>query len=356
MKNTGKGSLGLAAAAVVVVAALAICVPRAGAADTFWGRESLPLFPPDIRSIKDRDTLIVAQYKGFRPGFFIYDDDNRYPGTSEYRCDGHRLVGYDVDLSYRIARELGVKLKFVRAYDDFNEVCRAVARGEADIAVSKLSVTYSRAQFVRYTVPYASFRMGFLINRVAESKAHRGPDILALCNHPDARIGAIQGTSFMDFGAALLPKARLVAYPDYAALFEAAKSGHVLASFYEEFEIEKCLRTNPDMRIFCRAQYIPGKEDKIAIAVNPTNSMLLSFLNLFLEREKIQPSVDEILTDYFPQEVFRDTTSVAAPKKNAAALLWPVIAFIAAAGLWLVFAAPTLRRSGTRGTQGGPRA
>ena len=273
----------------------------------------------------------------------MYDDDKRCPGGNAYDYEGHRLVGYDIDLSYRIARELGVKLKFIRTCEDFNDVCRAVARGDADIGVSKLSVTYNRAQFIRYTAPYARLRMGFLINRVAESKYGADRDLLALCNRRDARIGVITGTSFMDFGAEILPKATIITYPEYQSLFDAAKKGAVLASFYEEFEIERCLRTNSDMQIFCRAQYLPDKEDRIAIAVHPDNAMLLAFINLLLEREKMQPSVDEILTRYFPPEIFTDSTAAMPPPASGAVMVMLVAVFAAVAGIWLSFAVPGLR-------------
>lgn len=301
------------------------------------------LFPPDIQRIKNRDTLVVAQFKGFRPGFFVYDDEKRCPGGNAYDYEGHRLVGYDIDLSYRIAHELGVKLKFIRTFEDFNEVCRAVARGDADMGVSKLSITYNRAQFIRYSVPYARLRMGFLINRVAESKYGADRELLTLCNQRGARIGVITGTSFMDFGAEILPKATIVNYPEYQSLFDAAKKGNVLASFYEEFEIERCLRTKSDMQIFCRAQYLPDKEDRIAIAVHPDNTMLLSFVNLFLERENVQPSVDEILTRYFPPEVFTDSTATTQPPASGAVITMLVVIFAAVAGIWLSFAVPGFR-------------
>jgi len=127
------------------------------------------LFPPDIKRIKDRGKIVVAQYGGIQRGFFAFDDTREDPTRAFFIHEGRRLVGCDIFLANKIARELGVKLELDRSAEDFDSVCTLVASGQADIAISKLSITLYRAQYVRFTNPYSVLQTGILVNRVFAS-------------------------------------------------------------------------------------------------------------------------------------------------------------------------------------------
>lgn len=329
----------LCLATIACAALLAAARPAAA------GGADQPNYPEDIARIKDRGTLLVAQFQGARPGFFIEDDARRYPGKLSYDADGHRVVGYDIDLAHRIASELGVTLKVVRTYPDFNAVCRAVANGEADIAISKLSVTYHRSQYVAYSHPYVTLRMGLLINRLMESQSGRGPDPAGLCNHPNARLGIIAKTSFVEFAKELFPQAQCVEYPDQETLVRAVRKGEVLAAFYEEFEIRKAIRLFPDMSIYCRETYLPGHEDSIAMAVSPASPTLLSFVNLLLAREGLVTTVDAVLGEYLPRGDASAVGVIPAACVFGAEFAALLALFLLFAAAWMV---PAFRRRARR--------
>ena len=97
-------------------------------------------YPPGIRSIKERGTLVVAVADLERYPFFYLDQDGA-------------LVGADIDLARAIGQALGVAVEFNRSVATFDGVVDLVARGEADVAISKLSVTLDRALRVRFSNP-----------------------------------------------------------------------------------------------------------------------------------------------------------------------------------------------------------
>jgi ABC-type amino acid transport substrate-binding protein len=321
----------------------------------FTAAADAPAFPPDIARIKERGTLVVAQFQGSRPGFFIEDDTKRYPSKTPYEADGRRLVGFDVDLAQKIASELGVQLKIVRTFPDFNAACRSVTTGGADIVISKLSVTYQRCQYVAYSRPYVTLRVGLLVNRLRESQAGRDGDPAKLCNHPSARIGIVERTSFVDFCKERFPDAQHVTYPNQDELFKAVRKGQVLAAFYDEFEIRKAFRLFPDMSIYCREAYLSGHEDLIAMAVNPQSQTLLSFVNMLLTREGLITDVDYVLTHYLPGGEASAVSAAQAPGVLGVELVTLVVLMVAlgAGWMWPAYRARRRRAAMAAGTEGG---
>jgi polar amino acid transport system substrate-binding protein len=108
---------------------------------------------PEIQAILDRGELIVAMTAGDQPPFYYVQADGQ-------------LAGLDADLARDIASRLGVKVRFHRGPTSFNAVVELVARGGADVGISKLSRTLARAQMVRFTKPYVTFRHAILLHRL----------------------------------------------------------------------------------------------------------------------------------------------------------------------------------------------
>lgn len=297
------------------------------------------LYPNDMQKIKARDTLIVAQFGGERPGFFAFDDDNKLPKRLHLPYNGRSIVGYDIEIAQKVADELDVHLKLDRSYTSFNDVAQAVAQGEADIAISKLSVTTKRAQYLNYTEPYISLRMALMVNRMEESRVGtRKEDPLYAVNSKGVKIGVLGKSAFEAHGKKLFPNAELIPYKNQETLFNAALKGDVLAVFYEEYEIGKYMRKRPDMAIYCYTSYLPGRRDDIAMAVSGNSVTLLGFLQTFMRKESISTSVKELITEFIPEEELQEVTSES---KNPFASMTLYLALIAATlffTIWLSFA------------------
>lgn len=300
---------------------------------------SQSLYPDDIRTIKDRDTLIVAQFGGERPGFFALDDENDLPERLHFSTQGRQIIGYDIELATKIAQELGVQLRIDRHYKSFNDVAVAVAEGRADIAISKLSVTTKRAQFLNYTQPYISLRMALMINRMQESRygSDKNNPLYAV-QRPKVKIGVLGNSAFEAHGIKEFPQAEIVPFENQETLFNAVLNGDVLAVLYEEYEIGKFMRKRPDMAIYCHSVFIPGKTDDIAIAVSGRSTTLLGFLTTYMRKESVSTSVQELITKFIPEE---DLAEVAQEQINPFSSITVYIALIAGIAffmLWISFA------------------
>lgn len=108
--------------------------------------------PPDVQRILDRGKLVVALLDQDNPPFFRADAADQ-------------LTGLDIDLARAIADQLGVEVEFNRSAKTFDSVIKTVYNAQADLAISKLSRTLSRAKSIRFSSPYLKMRQGLLVNR-----------------------------------------------------------------------------------------------------------------------------------------------------------------------------------------------
>ena len=258
------------------------------------------LWPEDIGRIKQRGKLVVAQFGGVRSGFFLFDDKGKCADLPACSCEGRRLVGCDIALASRIARSLGVKLELDRSARDFDSVCRNVALGKADIGISKLSVTVERAQYVRFTIPYAVLRTGILIDRLRVSKAKARDNVLEFCNRGDTAIGVIGRSAYLEFAREVFPGARLVFYKDIDPMLKGILSGEVHVLYGERLMFMEKLHNDPKLALRLRFAPVPNMEDHIAIAVSPRSPNLLAFINVLLRLNHVRRQTAQILKSLGP--------------------------------------------------------
>jgi ABC-type amino acid transport substrate-binding protein len=234
------------------------------------------LLPQEFKRIYQRGKIVIAMYKGDRYPYFFPDAAGN-------------PVGSDVDLAYDIASKLGVDVEFLRTASTFDEVADQVAAGQADIAVSKLSITLPRAQKVLFSEPYLLLHQSLLVNRLQFAAFDKNQsDPLEVIRKNSVKIGVVKGTSYVGYAHELSDKAETVEYDNVNKMMEAAYRGEVFAAFYDDVEINSYIDNNPDRAIRLQAFVLRDRVDPIAIAVAPNDSRLLAWLNqlLFINNAK----------------------------------------------------------------------
>lgn len=248
-------------------------------------KQDLSLLPSDIRRIKERGKIVVAMYYKDRRPFF-------------YSNEQEKLVGVDVTLAENIASSLGVGLEFDRSAKSFDKVVDRVVTGQADIAISKLSVTLLRAQRARFTTPYAVFHQSILINRLQlaalESK-YSGDSLVEEVLKTPQKIGVCASTSYVEYAKRLFPRAQIISYENIDKLLMAVESGKVLGAFYDEFEFKRALQKDSKLSLYCKLFVLQTRVDPIAIAVAPQSVNLLAWLNTYLDVMKTDFAIDELI-------------------------------------------------------------
>ncbi len=254
--------------------------------------QSLSLLPPDIRWIKERGRIIVAMYREDRPPFFYTNKEGKF-------------VGIDVELARDIARQLQVDVEFDRAAASFEEVVDRVVTGQADLAISKLSITLSRAQRTRYTQPYVTFHQSLLVNRLqlaALEKKHPDKNDLELAKNASGRIGVLAGTSYVEWAGLCFPNAEIVPFNSIEKSIEAVYEGKVFAAFYDNWEIRSFINRNPKLSVYAKMIILEDLPDPISIAVAPQNGQLLAWLNTYLEMTGSSGVIRQKIENYRGEE------------------------------------------------------
>ncbi len=225
--------------------------------------------PPDMARILGSGELRVAMHREDQPPFFVTGANGA-------------LEGLDVALARDIAATLGLGVRFLRQADTFDGVVDAVARGEADVAVSVLSRTLPRAQRVRFTVPYAELRQALLLNRLRTAPLRLDDDPAAGLNRPGVRVGAVAGSAYVGFAREGFPAAEIVACDTWGVAVRDLLAGSLHAVLYDDVEVRAWQKANPDQSLFARAVVLEGRWDPIAMAVHWRDTHWLAWLNLYL--------------------------------------------------------------------------
>jgi polar amino acid transport system substrate-binding protein len=239
------------------------------------------MLAPDIARIVTRGELIVAMLGVDTPPFF-------------YEKNGE-LTGLEVDLAKALAKELGVQVRFNRSAKSFNAVVETVARGEADLAISKLSRTLARSQVISFTQPYLTLNHALILNRVAfaqHARERAAPDVIRKFN---GTIGVIAKSSFQDYAKRYFPKAKVIEYPGWPDVLKALEKGEVMAAYRDEFEIKRILKSNPTASLTLRTITLKDLEDTLGIAVGIQDRTLLAFANEFLAQRGDKLTINKVL-------------------------------------------------------------
>ena len=252
-------------------------------------------YPPDIQRILDKKKIVIAMLNRDQPPFFVKGKDGR-------------LEGLDVELARGVAMELGVEAEFNRSAKTFNETVDMVVAKEADIVISKLSQTLPRAKKILFTKPYIVLRKGLLINRLKMARARKGKPPAEFIQSVKGDIGAIAGSSYVEFGRRMFPGAEIKEYPAWADVVNAVIDGDVIAGFRDELEIKKIIRMFPDQAIKIQSAVFKDTKDPIAIAVSSDAFNLLAWLNQYLDFLNLEMNADKLLKQF--SYMFKKNTAV----------------------------------------------
>ncbi|WP_233807867.1 ABC transporter substrate-binding protein [Paraburkholderia sp. HP33-1] len=276
---------GVPAFAVTQAAPAAASAPIASAPlATSTGLMQMPdgrLLAPEFARIASRGELVVAVMGVDQPPFFEEHDG--------------QLSGVDIDIAREIAAKLGVKVRFNRDAKTYDGVVNLLASGQADLAISKLSRTLSRAQVISFSVPYIRLHRALLLNRVKFAMLAHGREVPDVIRAYDGTLGVVRNSSYATYVESNFPQAKVVPYPSWEALLKALDAGDVPAAYRDEFEVKHVLKRDPTASLRLRVVTLEDLDDPIAIGVNVGAPTLLAFVNQFLAERSQKIDVTTLL-------------------------------------------------------------
>ncbi len=208
------------------------------------------------------------------------------------------LVGADIELAKKIAKGLGVRLVFKLCYKNYEDVVNAIANGEGDIGLAKLSYTIERSRKVMYTEPYVIAKKTLLMSRqVAESNQEKS--IKNLINDKKFKIGVAKGASYVEFAKLLFPKTQILELEDWEKqTVDKLKSKEIIAALRDNLSVNLLMNVHPELSLKFIPIILKGENDYISGIVNYKSLELLNWINKFLESETKIKTIDDLMKEY----------------------------------------------------------
>ena len=244
---------------------------------------TVPL-PPDIAAIKKKNVLIVSMTKKDNPPFFS--------------GEGDEIRGLDVEIARRIGAVIGVPVQFRRDTESFAEVVEQVRTGNADVAVSKLSITGPRLLTVRFSEPYIKLKQAMIINRLWLSQNGQGKEVYEVIRTFNGKISFIRNSSYDTFARSNFPKAIYTPEDSWDTIINNVTSGSIAAAYRDEFEIKKISFEKPEAAITTKTVTISDSIDNIAVAVHHNSPQLLSIVNYVIRNEYSNIDTKKLMDRY----------------------------------------------------------
>lgn len=205
-----------------------------------------------VEQIKKSKTIKIAVFSDKKP--FGYVDEN-----GEYQ-------GYDVYFGNRIAKDFGVKVKYIPV--EAASRVEVLATGKVDLVLANFTVTPERAEKVDFALPYMKVALGIVS---PESALITAPEQL---NGKTLIIA--KGTTAETYFTKNYPEVKLLKFDLYSEAYNALLDGRGDALSTDNTEVLAWAIENKGFAVGVDSL---GSLDAIAPAVQKGNTSLLNWLN-----------------------------------------------------------------------------
>lgn len=239
----------------------------------------------ELAELFERKVLRVAMYKRDTPPFYFVNDENE-------------LTGVDVEIIKGFARRLGLEVEFIRHANTLDEVINIVAQGEADLAICKLSITFSRATKVLFTEPYIMLRKGLLVNRVLLQQQLNGRHKKEVIQQLKGTLGVIGNSSYVNYAKQRFNHMKIKEYGSWKEVVDAVLSQQIIAGFRDEAEIKKVILDNKDRAINLLTVVLEDDFDPKGIAIPSHANYLKALLDFYIDSIGLKLTANSVLFEY----------------------------------------------------------
>lgn len=205
-----------------------------------------------VEQIKKSKVLKVAVFSDKKP-FGYVDEYGKYQG-------------YDIYFAERIAKDLGVKIKYVPV--EAAARVEVLETGKVDITLANFTVTPARAEKVDFALPYMKCALGVVSN---EKDLIRKPADLN-----GKTLIVSKGTTAETYFTENFPEVKLLKFDQYSEAYNALLDGRGVALSTDNTEVLAWAIENPGFEVGIESL---GTLDTIAPAVSKGNASLLEWLN-----------------------------------------------------------------------------
>ena len=245
MKFNWKKIITAAVAAMSVAAVVATAAVRPSTANADSN-------PSSVSAIKKRGTLRVAVFGDLPPYGWVNKNGKR--------------VGYDVALARQMAKDMGVKVKFVQV--NANNRVDTLNSNKADIVLANFTQTPERKQVVDFAKPYMKVSVG-----VVSPKKKAITNVNQL---KGKKVIVTKGTTAENYFTSKQKGVSLLKYDSKTQQFNALKNNRAAALADDNSYLYAWVKNNPKYTVGIKSI---GPKQYIAPGVKKGNKSLLNWTN-----------------------------------------------------------------------------
>ena len=197
----------------------------------------------------------------------VFSDKKPFGYVDEYG----KYQGYDVYFAERLAKDLGVKVKYVPV--EAAARVEVLETGKVDIVLANFTVTPARAEKVDFALPYMKCALGVVSNE---------KDLITSPEQLEGKTLIIsKGTTAETFFTENYPKVNLLKFDQYSEAYNALLDGRGAGLSTDNTEVLAWAIENPGFEVGITSL---GSLDTIAPAVTKGNKTLLDFINTEIKK------------------------------------------------------------------------
>ena len=214
------------------------------------------------------------------------------------RSKSGELIGYEVDVSKKLAEDMGVKVELVpTAWDG---IIPALLAGKFDFIIGGMTITPARNLTVNFTSPYSATGVDVAANKKLAAGFSKIEDF----NKTDVTLVARRGSSAAAAAQRFFPKATLRQFDDDAQSILEVVNGRATALIATVPRPLNATLDNPDTLFQPFPAPIVKQAD--AMAVRKGDPDALNFLNNWILLKSLDGWLEERQTYWFKGREWRD--------------------------------------------------
>lgn len=288
---------------------------------------NLQFLPEDIKKIAQKGKLVVAVRNVETPPFIMIKEGCKNLKDNEVCVDhnGQKRTFYGLDIKIAkgivtalngglqklTGQENAIKIELNTSQSKFDEIVKQVVTKQADIVISKLSVSPERGVMINFSDPYLTMDFGLLVNRKRLETSQylsKMDKIQFLKKLPSKKIGVLEGSFSGRLAENLFPEAETQEFSDnqdkgsaWENAIKAVKKDNKnepIAAFRDELAIKLEVFRNPNSAIYLETVLFTDIKDLISIGIAADKPQLKSVINEYLKRERHNYTVDDLICRY----------------------------------------------------------
>ena len=227
-----------------------------------------------LDKILESKQLIIGTSPDYAPYEFKIVEDGK-----------EKTVGFDIDISNEIAKDLGVELKIVET--NLKGILLDLENGNIDLGMAALSPTPEREKTIDFSDIYYTSTQSILVD------AKKVDEFKDLSSFSNKKVG-VQSTSIQEqIAKEQMPDAKLITLEKLPQIILDLNGGNIDAAILETPVAEGYVKQFPNLAI--AKVTVPNESNGSAIAVKKGNPKLLEAVNKTIKRLKDEGLIEQFV-------------------------------------------------------------